>query len=298
MSDPQSNSRHQFLKMGAAAAIGFGVASAVEIPVFAVATQNDKNEIDKKNAQIAQLQPQADAARQTQTQLISAQALKTLGVTESSEVEAIVETVIPTDSAGPGGKEAGVLYFIDQQLAGDYGTNARMYVDGPFVASGLAGPISVRGVDYAQGTFTVPYTGPTYQYNMTLREFWRTGLLALETYSNSTYGNNFENLSNSQRTQVLTDLYNNKPTSFNDIVPRDFFNEILFMTWSGFLMDPAYGGNINLVGWKLTGFTGANMGDTFSEGRDSTALMVASSPTRFPPHGMGEFQAAISEIPP
>ena len=100
---------------------------------------------------------------------------------------------------------------------------------------------------------------------MSLREFWRTGLTAVETYSNSAYGKNFEALTTAQQTQVLNDLYNNKPTNFSNIIPRDFFNELIFMSWSGFFMDPVYGGNNNMVGWKLTGFTGANMGDSFKK---------------------------------
>lgn len=279
--------RREFLKIGAAGAIGFGVASAIEIPIF-------ENQI---NLQTAQNQT-TTSNLQSQIAAITAQqqAFLTLGLNEQKEVEAIVETIIPSDSNGPGAKEAGVIFFIDHQLAGDYGSNARMYMQGPFVLSGLTGPITVGGVTYQQGSPTEPFTGPTYQYNLTLREFWRVGLLALESYSNSAYGKNFEDLSVDQRTQILTDLYNNKPTSFNDIVPKDFFNEIIFMTYSGFFMDPVYGGNVGKVGWALTAFTGANMGDTFNEGRDVLQLMVANAPTRFSSHSLGEFQKAMGEL--
>lgn len=276
-------SRREFIKIGAAGAIGFGVASAIEIPLLENQISGNDKQIASLNSQIQDLQSQQ-------------QAFITLGVNEQKIVEAAVETIIPTDSTGPGAKEAGVIFFIDHQLAMEYGNNARMYMNGPFVPSGQAGPITVGGVTYSAGSPTEPFSGPTYQYALTLREFWRTGLLALQAYSNSSLGKNFEDLTTDQRTQVLTDIYNNKPTTFNNILPKDFFNELIFMTYAGFTMDPVYGGNANKVGWQLTGFTGANMGDSFNEGRDVLALMVASSPTRLPPHSLGEFQKAMGEL--
>ena len=269
--------RREFIKIGAAAAIGAGVASAIEIPIF-------EQQINNKNSEAQGFQSQVQ------------QAFITFGLSEQNEVEAIVENIIPSDQNGPGAKEAGVIFFIDHQLALDYGNNARMYMKGPFVPAGQTGPITVGGVTYPLGTATQIFSGPQYQYNMSLREFWRTGLIALESYSNSAYGNNFEALSSTQQTQVLTDLYNNKPTSFGGIVPKDFFNEIIFMTWSGFLMDPIYGGNNGMVGWTLTGFTGADMGNTFNNGRNVQQLMVASTPTRFPPHSLGQFQKAMGRM--
>lgn len=282
-------SRREFIKIGAAGAIGFGVASAIEIPIFESQLSSKQKAYNNVVAQNKASSAQLSAQQQT---------FITLGVDEQKEVEAIVETIIPTDSNGPGAKEAGVIFFIDHQLAGDYGQGGRMYTKGPFVAPGQTGPITVNGITYSAGSPVEPFTGPTYQYGMSLREFWRNALSAFETYCTSTYGANFENLTSAQQTQALTDLYNNKPTtaSFNNIVPLDFFNELIFMSWSGFFMDPVYGGNNGLVGWTYTGFTGANEGDSFNEGRNVMVLMVASTPTRYPPHSLGQFQQAIGEM--
>ncbi len=274
--------RREFIKVGAAAAIGVGVASAIEIPIL-------ESVISNKNNDIKNLQSQA---------ISSQQAFLILNSDEQKELEAMVETIIPTDSNGPGAKEAGVIFFIDHQLAGEYGINGRMYTKGPFVMPGQAGPITVNGITYSDGVPAQPFPGPAYQYNFLMREFWRYALLAVETYSNSTYSKNIEALSPTQITQVLTDLYNNKPSAadFNNITPQDFFNELIFMTYSGFLMDPIYGGNANMVGWKLTGFTGANRGDSFNEGRKVTDLMVASKPTRYPPHSLAEYEQVRGEM--
>lgn len=270
-------SRRAFIKIGAAAAIGVGIASAIEIPIL-------EQQISAKNNQKQSIQSQVQ------------QTFITLGSTEQTEVEALVETIIPSDNNGAGAKEAGVIFFIDHQLAGEYGNNARMYMKGPFVSAGQSGSITVDEITYSGGTASQIFSGPQYQYNMPLREFWRTGLAALETYSNSAYGSNFENLNSIQKTQVLTDLYNNKPTSFSNILPKDFFDELMFMAWSGFLMDPVYGGNNGMVGWSLTGFTGADLGDSFNNGRNVMKLMVASSPTRYPPHSLGELQKVLGSM--
>jgi gluconate 2-dehydrogenase gamma chain len=281
--------RRRFIKLGAAAAVAAGIAATVPLP-FA---QTDANQDNGSATQLNQLQSQNSAL---QSQLDSSQGIITLSINEQLELDAIVETIIPTDSNGPGAKEAGVIYFIDRQLTGEYGNNARWYMKGPFVLSGQPGPITVDGITYPQGTPTVPFTGPTFQYNLPMREFWRIGLSSLQTYSNSVYGRNVQDLTAEEITQLLTDLYNNVPTNFGNIVPRDFFNELIFMTWSGFLMDPLYGGNIGMVGWLHTGFTGANMADSFNEGRNVLELMVADKPTRFPPHSLGEFQRTLNLI--
>src|SRR5260221_9199835 len=55
-----------------------------------------------------------------------------LSQTEVSFLDAAVSHLIPKDELGPGAKEAGVTYFIDQQLFGGYGTMAKKYTQGPW----------------------------------------------------------------------------------------------------------------------------------------------------------------------
>ena len=77
-----------------------------------------------------------------------------LSISEQALVEAIAETIIPSDSNGPGAKEAGAIYFIDRQLAGDYGRSGGMYMQGPFVPAGLNHPITVAGYNLQCGDAT------------------------------------------------------------------------------------------------------------------------------------------------
>ena len=53
-------------------------------------------------------------------------------VDESAFIEAAVDTLIPSDSTGPGAKELGVATYIDRQMAGGYGKGDRLYLEGPF----------------------------------------------------------------------------------------------------------------------------------------------------------------------
>jgi gluconate 2-dehydrogenase gamma chain len=260
----------------------------------AVATANSQvtslqGALTSANTQVTSLQTQ------TQSLMGVADALTTLGAQEALAVEAAIETLIPTDSNGPGGKEAGGLFFIDKQLAGEYGKAGNMYARGPFVPTGVSGPITIQGITYTGGTMSGTLSaGYGYQYAFNFRTFWRFGLLALESYSTSAYGGAFETLTPAVRTQVLTDLANNKPgaASFNDINPADFFSELFFMAWCGFLMDPMHGGNRGMVGWEYVAFNGLNSGNFYGEGMTTKELMVATTPTKLKPASLAQFQAA------
>ena len=54
---------------------------------------------------------------------------------EARVVEAACERIFPSDAAGPGAKEAGVVIYIDRQLAGPYGRDKYRYTKGPFTES-------------------------------------------------------------------------------------------------------------------------------------------------------------------
>src|ERR1700722_5822211 len=52
---------------------------------------------------------------------------------EALVIAAACERIFPTDSAGPGAKEAGVVIYIDRQLAGPYGADKYRVTQGPWV---------------------------------------------------------------------------------------------------------------------------------------------------------------------
>ncbi len=54
---------------------------------------------------------------------------------EARVVQAAAERIFPSDANGPGATEAGVVIYIDRQLAGPYGRDKYRYAKAPFVES-------------------------------------------------------------------------------------------------------------------------------------------------------------------
>lgn len=285
-------SRREFIKIGVAGAVGFGVASAIEIPLLE----------SNYNPRIADLEKQNTNLQSQITQ--GQQAFLTLNIAERPIVEALAEAIIPSDSTGPGAKEAGIIYFIDRMLAGNYGKGGNMYLQGPFVTP-QSGSVSVMGAVYPSTTKSaITYSGGTikprlqagtsYQYAFNPREFWRRGLVFLENYCKAAKGGNFESRSSADQTTILQELFDNSSTNtslqsaFQGPNAAEFFNEVHDMVVAGFWADPLYGGNQNMVGWKLIAFNANYWGEDIGLG--PTKLMVAGTPTRLPPRSLGQFE--------
>jgi gluconate 2-dehydrogenase gamma chain len=155
---------------------------------------------------------------------------------EAAFVEAAAERLIPADDLGPGGREAGVAFYIDQQLGGQYGYASKMYQQGPWQAD------------------APPEFG--YQLPLTPQQVYRLGIAATNAYCTKTYGKTFDKLSSAHQDDVLTALDGAK-LAFESVPAKVFFEMLYGNAVEGFFADPLYGGNRNKVGWKLIGFPGA-----------------------------------------
>jgi gluconate 2-dehydrogenase gamma chain len=58
--------------------------------------------------------------------------LRFLTQDEAMVVAAAASRIFPSDESGPGAREAGVVIYIDRQLAGPYGRDRYRYTNGPF----------------------------------------------------------------------------------------------------------------------------------------------------------------------
>ena len=155
---------------------------------------------------------------------------------EGEFIEAAVARLIPADALGPGAVEAGVPYFIDRQLAGEYGAGARFYNQGPF---GPATPL--------QG----------YQLPLSPRELYTIGIAATDRYCEEKLGRRFAQLTPAQQDKILEGLAGiAQDEALQEFPGAVFFNHLLGDTKDGFFSDPAYGGNRQMAGWKLVGFPG------------------------------------------
>ena len=153
---------------------------------------------------------------------------------EQAFIEAAVERLIPADQHGPGARDAGVAFYIDQQLRGAWGTGAGQYRQGPWI----------------EGT---PEQG--YQLNMTPQQLYRVGIEQTNDYCKQHYGKTFDQLSGAHQDDVLRGL--EKGTiHLADVPAKTFFAFFFENTLEGFWADPLYGGNRNGVGWKQIGFPG------------------------------------------
>jgi gluconate 2-dehydrogenase gamma chain len=155
---------------------------------------------------------------------------------EASAIEALVDRLIPPDPQTPGGKDAGCAVFIDRQLAGPYGSARGLYMRPPFMdgapSQGMQSPLT-----------------PAQRY--------RQALAALDKYCRATYaGKSFAQLASQQQDEIITGLEKG-PLQLEGTSAKGFFELLLQNTREGFFGDPVYGGNRDMVGWKMIGFPGA-----------------------------------------
>jgi gluconate 2-dehydrogenase gamma chain len=204
---------------------------------------DDHNPIRRRNfllgagtAVAASLAPAAAAEAQIAPASAApdAEPLLTLTATEHGFIVAAVDLMIPADDLSPSGSQCGVAIFIDRQLAGAYGSGARLYRDGPFANA-------------------KPEFG--YQLPLTPREFFRAGIAAANDWSRKTYGKDFDRLADADRLAALKAMETGKADFFG-FSSRMFFEALLQITMEGFFADPIYGGNRDMAAWKMVGYPG------------------------------------------
>ena len=88
------------------------------------------------------------------------------------------------------------------------------------------------------------------------RERYRLGLEQLGKHCQKTFGKRFSELDGEQRDAVLKGLESGA-IAFENIESKVFFTQVLQNTMEGFFADPIYGGNRDMVSWKMLGFPGA-----------------------------------------
>lgn len=159
--------------------------------------------------------------------------------TDRKNLAAIFDRLIPADEHGPSSSEEGGIEFIDNQLAGDYGSGAALY---------LVGPLRPENEEKLMGS-------P--QFLSSPRERYMTGLKALENWSQANHHASFYTLKADQIDAFLTDMEAGKINLGADVNSQALFELMLQNVREGYLADPIYGGNKTMAGWKMIGFPGA-----------------------------------------
>ncbi|MEK6418278.1 gluconate 2-dehydrogenase subunit 3 family protein [Paraburkholderia tropica] len=154
---------------------------------------------------------------------------------EASLVAAIFDRLIPADDVSMSASEAGCVGFIDHQLAGDYGRGEWKYKLGPY-----------RNGTAAQGD----------QSPLTPADCYRKGLADIAAACDGRFGKQFSALTHAQQDEFLEEMETGK-LSFSSVDSGVLFKQFLANVQEGFFADPIYGGNKDMVGWKMIGFPGA-----------------------------------------
>ena len=148
-----------------------------------------------------------------------------------------VERIFPEDDLGPGAIGLGVPYFIDNQLAGNYGSNVKEYMQGPFFAG-----------ESTQG----------YQSSLTRAEMFRQGVLKMEEEAKKRFDKKFVQLEGGQMDEIITAFQKNE-VEMRGVSSEYFFKLLRQATLEGAYADPIYNGNKNMDAWRMKDFPGNQM---------------------------------------
>lgn len=182
---------------------------------------------------------------------------------EARAIEAIADRLIPADDLSIGGKEAGCAVYLDRQLAGSYGNSSRLYTQGPFLPG-------------------LPTQG--YQGADNPAQIYRKGLAAIDAYVKQNKGGKaLADLPPEEQDAFLSDMETGKIKLDNNVNGKTLFNAILGNIMEGFFADPVYGGNRDMVSWKMLGFPGARYDyrdhvSKFNEPYPHPPISIASQP--------------------
>lgn len=189
-----------------------------------------------KGASVAAAVIVAPACERSARQVASRQsAYSFFNADEAAFIEAAVARLIPADETGPGALEADVPVYIDRQLAGAWGAGVDLYRGGPWHSG-------------------KPEQG--YQLRFTPAELFRNALRAITEDLRKANRGAFGKLQPEDQDAYLKAL-ESESRDLGGVPSNIFFKSLLEMTIEGFFSDPVYGGNKDMVGWKLIGFPGA-----------------------------------------
>ena len=138
---------------------------------------------------------------------------------EALIVAAAAARIFPSDDTGPGAREAGVVIYIDRQLAGPWGRDRYRYTQEPFDEN-------------APAEFG-------YQGKANPQEIYREGLKKLV---------GFDRLELAEQDEALRKIESSR-----------FFALLRRNTIEGMFCDPMHGGNVDMIGWQMIGFPGPRM---------------------------------------
>lgn len=152
---------------------------------------------------------------------------------------AAAERIYPEDENGPGAIGLSVPYFIDKQLAGEWGMNADDYMDGPYQPSSW----DTHG----------------YQTKLNRGEVFLVGLRRMQEVSQQEQNETFVDLEGEVQDEILN-MFDSGEVDIPGVRSDAFFQLLRQATIEGVYADPVYGGNKDMMGWKMIEYPGPRLG--------------------------------------
>ncbi|USZ69793.1 gluconate 2-dehydrogenase subunit 3 family protein (plasmid) [Halorussus salilacus] len=195
---------------------------------------------------------------------ISAQGLEYFTIEQARVVHDLTGRIYPSDDNGPGAPEAGVVYFVDEQMNSAWGRGDRWYMDPPFAGKQPTPSFEEEAQDPSETDVEVsfgdqePAATQGWQYTATPETAWSDGIEAVEEYAQSEYDDAFVDLDGDQQDEIVQALQDGEVDTFEDkaIDSEGFFLLAYQNTLEGMFADPMYGGNREMIGWRLKNFPG------------------------------------------
>lgn len=195
---------------------------------------------------------------------VTAQGLQYFEIDEARIVHDLTGRIYPSDDIGPGAPEAGVVYFVDEQMNSAWGRGDRWYMEPPFAGKNTTPSFEQQPEDPEERDVDVSFAeqGPAatqgWQYPVTPSTAYDHGIEAVEEYAQNEYGSSFTDLDDGQQDEVVQALQDGEVGTFGDkaIDAEGFFLLLRQNTIEGMFADPMWGGNRNMIGWRLKNFPG------------------------------------------
>ncbi|HME40610.1 MAG TPA: gluconate 2-dehydrogenase subunit 3 family protein [Steroidobacteraceae bacterium] len=160
---------------------------------------------------------------------------QSLSPAEATFIEALVDVLCPADEHSPSGVDCGLATYIDHQLAGAYGQGDGRYQRGPFRTG-------------------KPEFG--LQVPLTPEQFCKAGIAAANAASIRDHGKPFDQLAPAVADEFLKAVEADRVRS-DGVSLALWFNEVIYRLFvEACFADPLYGGNRDVVFWKMIGYPG------------------------------------------
>ena len=254
---PRRFSRSSFLKSSGAAVAGAGLAGSLASCGTSSAPQTPQG-IELGGPQsMEEKYPEVPVPPKTAP---NPEVLRVLSPVEAHQLDLLTGRIIPGTPDDPGAHEAHVVTYIDRMLAYHHGVVRPTYAEPPFAetytGSSPPGESTKNGykVIWVKKS-ELPRYGP--QSRLAPLDQFRKGLAATDAYARKQFQKPLAKLSEGELDSIIGDLAKGKATGFKEPTATSFFGLLRTATVEGMFSDPLYGGNHNMVGWKLVGYPGA-----------------------------------------